>query len=209
VRLLLDSSGSDLVCALADSQGVVIERRDAQRGDAGRDISASVGHLLGELKPADIEGIVVGLGPGSFIGTRVAICFANGYAAAGGTPLQGVNSLAAIGMVHGGGRSIILRYARRGEYYYYMSRNGGEETGIVDAGALAALMVRELVSRVVYEVAESSDADARMAELERICASAGASLSLCDGVPAEGLRRAQASVPAESFVEPVYLRGFL
>jgi hypothetical protein len=37
----------------------------------------------------------------------------------------------------------------------------------------------------------------------------GVVCTLVDGVPAEGLRRLQASVAPAAYVEPVYLRGFL
>ena len=100
MRLLLDSSGAELVCALADAEGVYLETRCPTGPLESRDIGGVVGQLLGEPKIAELDAVVVGTGPGSFIGTRVAISYANGLAAAGGVALYGVNSLAAIGAVY-------------------------------------------------------------------------------------------------------------
>ncbi len=96
MRLLIDSSGAGLVCGLAEegAERVVAEViRPVQQGEA---IDAVVAELLGHCTMADIYAIVVGTGPGSFIGTRTAISFANGFAAAADVPLYAVNSLAAI-----------------------------------------------------------------------------------------------------------------
>jgi tRNA threonylcarbamoyladenosine biosynthesis protein TsaB len=117
VRLLLDSSGAELLCALADAEGVILEQRYATGTPESRDIGAAVGFVMGELGPRDLDAIVVGTGPGSFIGTRVAISYANGLAAAGGMAVHGVNSLAAIGAVYAAGRCAVLREARRGGAY--------------------------------------------------------------------------------------------
>src|SRR5690349_20104353 len=101
MRLLLDSSGAQLVCALADGLGVIHELREAARPPLGRDIGQVVGEVIGDLRPKDLKCVIVGLGPGSFIGTRVAVSFANGFCAQGGTRLLGVSSLAAIGALYG------------------------------------------------------------------------------------------------------------
>lgn len=48
------------------------------------------------LKPADLDGIIVGKGPGSFTGVRVAMAAAKGFAMAAGKPLVSVSLLDAV-----------------------------------------------------------------------------------------------------------------
>jgi len=211
VRLLLDSSGAELVCALADAEGVILERRYPTGSPESRDIGAAAGLVLGELGPRDLEAVIVGTGPGSFIGTRVAISFANGLGVAGGVPLYGVNSLAAMGAVHGTGRCVVLRDARRGEVYIYGPQGAEPDCRAVSIDELPKQLAALGVSQVVLELPEGLalgrfQPDPR---LKPAVAAAGLPCAACPGVPAEGLRRIEASAWQAIYVEPVYLRGFL
>ena len=211
MHLLLDSSGQDLVCALADSQGIVIEERYPTGSPESRDIGTTAGRLLGEMLISELDSVIVGTGPGSFIGTRVAISYANGLAATGGVRLAGVNSLAAIAAVHGTGNSGVIRDARRGEVYLLVGLGGATETKVVPLEDLP----RELVSRGVGHctIEEPDLGDARQArtlqEIMMACTTAGVVVDIAKGVPAEGLRRMVNRVDWVDYVEPVYLRGFL
>ena len=51
------------------------------------------------LALADVEGIAVSIGPGSFTGLRVGLALAKGIAFAGGLPLVGVSTLEALARV--------------------------------------------------------------------------------------------------------------
>src|SRR5690348_2060272 len=95
VQLLLDSSGHMLVAALAKEDRVLAQAAAASASPAGRDIAAMVAGLLDGRSIHEVDAIGVGVGPGSFIGTRVAVCFANGIAAAGAVPLHPIPTLAA------------------------------------------------------------------------------------------------------------------
>jgi tRNA threonylcarbamoyl adenosine modification protein YeaZ len=209
MRLLLDSSGAELLCALADEQGVFLEVRHPTGTAQSRDIGTVAGQLLGELAPVDLRGIVVGLGPGTFIGTRVAVSYANGLAAAGGVPLFGVNSLAALCAVHCSQRSVVLRDAGRQQVYLYSPQP--EECGCFNLDRLEIELLRLRVGLAVLELpAEpSSKQQARIEAIHFITGRAGVAVAHCGGVPSEGLRRAAAVVPAQDYLEPVYLRGFL
>jgi len=52
--------------------------------------------LLGDVAPESLDGIVLGNGPGSFIGMRIGASVAQGLASAAGLPLAPVSSLAAV-----------------------------------------------------------------------------------------------------------------
>lgn len=211
MRLLLDSSGAQLVCALADGEGVIAEDRHPTGSELSRDIGAVAGRLLGELLVAELEAVVVGTGPGSFIGTRVAISYANGLAAAGDVPLYGANSLAAIASVYANGRTVVLRDARRGEAYWYGPETAGEQCRLVALDALPAELSAQGIATVVVEQTPPVAAGRRdvLAELLHGASQAGAQVVTCAGVPAEGLRRAIGRSAAVKYIEPVYLRGFL
>ncbi|HES58658.1 MAG TPA: tRNA (adenosine(37)-N6)-threonylcarbamoyltransferase complex dimerization subunit type 1 TsaB, partial [Firmicutes bacterium] len=94
--LLLDSSGNHLVAGLADPRrGVVAEAAHPAGTVASRDLSAVVEDLLEAAGCGVPDSVIAGTGPGTFIGTRMAVSFANGLAAATGCELRGVGSLAA------------------------------------------------------------------------------------------------------------------
>jgi tRNA threonylcarbamoyladenosine biosynthesis protein TsaB len=93
--LALDTSTATASVALYDGQRVLSETSWL----AGREHST---RLLVEVKvalervgktAADLSGLVVACGPGSFTGVRVALSVAKGIAAARGLPLWGINSL--------------------------------------------------------------------------------------------------------------------
>jgi len=216
MRLLLDSSGPWLVCALADGEGVIVEARHATGTPESRDIGAVAGRVLGELTAAELTAVVVGCGPGTFIGTRVALSYANGLAIAGSVPLHPVSSLAAICAVYCSGRSVVLRDARRGEVYMHWP-SGRAGSGVEDGCRLVELdgLARELVAAGIETVVLEEPqpglprAAETLARMQAAAGQAGARVVRCDGVPAEGLRRMQALAKRVEYAEPVYLRGFL
>ena len=203
MRLLIDSSGPQLVCALAEEgiERVVAETICHAEAAKLRPIDALVSELLGHCTVADIYSIVVGVGPGSFIGTRTAISFANGFAAASNAELFGVNSLAAIAA--GTGRlpvPPVLRDARRGQWYLWL--NDTDCNPHDEAGVLAALTL-EVSDSVVLEW--GGQPEPPLAETLR---GAGLKVEIVAGVTGEGLLRSFGNCEPQPYIEPIYLRGF-
>jgi tRNA threonylcarbamoyladenosine biosynthesis protein TsaB len=96
--LILETSGRVGRIGLA-RDGVVVRAAalDDTRRHA-RDLAATVQQILDveTLKPADLSGVMVGLGPGSYTGLRVGLMSAKAFAYATGCKLIAVDTFAAI-----------------------------------------------------------------------------------------------------------------
>jgi tRNA A37 threonylcarbamoyladenosine modification protein TsaB len=194
--LLIDSSGPQLVCALADARG---ELRDLVAFTRGTAETAGTPTPLPVARiPQDLKSIIVGTGPGSFIGTRTAISFTNGYAAAAShaVDLRGVNTLAAISAEHGG--LPVLRDARRGQWYLWTPKACAAH----DEATVLALLQEQGARSVVLEWPEGEP------ELAVQLRTTGITVQLVKGVTAAGLQLAASQAEPEEYVEPIYLRGF-
>lgn len=87
------------------------------------------------LTMADLDGVVVGCGPGPFTGLRVGMATAAAYGHALGVPVYGVCSLDAIGVLTTG-EVLVVTDARRREVYWARYRDGQRVDGpAVDAAA--------------------------------------------------------------------------
>jgi tRNA threonylcarbamoyladenosine biosynthesis protein TsaB len=99
----------------------------------------------GGVDRADIRGIVVGAGPGSFTGVRVAAATARGLAAGWNVPLYAFSSLAALALDTAVDRAVWALFdARRGEVYAaaYEREGGDVLRTLVEPEALHAADVR-------------------------------------------------------------------
>lgn len=98
------------------------DQPDGVRGTAA--LAAGVGRVLADagLSVADLAGVVVGTGPGSYTGLRAAIAFARGLVQPSGLPLVGVPSVAGAALAALRARPelqtiVTVLDARRGECY--------------------------------------------------------------------------------------------
>jgi tRNA threonylcarbamoyladenosine biosynthesis protein TsaB len=119
------------------------------------------------LKRSDVTGIVVGAGPGSFTGVRVAAATARGLAHGLDVPLYAYSSLASLAVQAGSaGPVCALLDARRGEVYAACY-----EAAHPEAGGAATALPRALLEPVALTV---PDLLARMADVAPLYAGEGA-----------------------------------
>jgi len=122
LTLCIDCATSHLALALVrPAAGVLVSASD----DVGRAHSAvMIGSLSALLERAGADGrdvtrLVVGIGPGSYTGVRVAVATAKGLARAWSVPLTGASSLVALAgsRVAAGEDALAVADARRGNVY--------------------------------------------------------------------------------------------
>jgi tRNA threonylcarbamoyladenosine biosynthesis protein TsaB len=111
----LDTSTPVTTCALLEDETVLWEKELLEK--AGDVLPAALGDLDG------IEGVAVGVGPGSFTGLRVGLAAAKALSYARKLPIAGVSSLHAL--AHGQpGLVCAATEARRGELFAQFFRDG-------------------------------------------------------------------------------------
>ena len=96
---LLAIDTSSLACSVALlADGKVCERHEEQAREHTRLLMPMVQAVLAEdgLLPEDLDALVLGNGPGSFIGMRIAASVAQGMAHGAGLDIVPVSSLAAV-----------------------------------------------------------------------------------------------------------------
>ncbi|MGB9886144.1 MAG: tRNA (adenosine(37)-N6)-threonylcarbamoyltransferase complex dimerization subunit type 1 TsaB [Moorellales bacterium] len=187
----LETSGNAVSAALATEE-VVAEAWVAAPQQHCRELVPLVDWCLSRagLTLADVEGVAVALGPGSFTGLRIGLATAKALALAAGVPLAGVPSLevaAAAAEVHGGLVCPTL-WSRPGEVYWALLRKKSEEWDyLTPPGALAVAALASELARREEEVWLCGEAAKAVAE----AAASGRRLRLA---PATGRRLLAAEV---------------
>jgi tRNA threonylcarbamoyladenosine biosynthesis protein TsaB len=110
--LAFDTATDVATSALVDD-GEVLGERVSRAQTLLEDVDALL--RQGGARPAGIEGLAVGVGPGSFTGVRVGLATARGLALALGVPVAGVSTLAALAAGAPGATPVID--ARRREVF--------------------------------------------------------------------------------------------
>jgi tRNA threonylcarbamoyl adenosine modification protein YeaZ len=91
--LALDASGARAGLAVVDDDGAALASWSAPLKPG---LIETLPRLLAEaVDGRQIDHVAVGIGPGSFTGLRTSLALAQGYCAAAGVPLWGVNAAAA------------------------------------------------------------------------------------------------------------------
>ena len=119
--LLIDTSCPQAAIGIAQNKQIITKQYIKETNRVCALLPEYVDQALSEarLKFADIEVVVPGTGPGSFIGCRIAIAYCKGICMALKIPLLGISTLKAIAsdnkLPKGFGHAIIN--AKRGEVY--------------------------------------------------------------------------------------------
>jgi len=124
--LAFDTSNSACTAALFDGSGTCIAQRDEVigRGHAER-LVPMIAELL-DGRSADR--ILVGVGPGSFTGIRVAIAAAHGLAIGWGAELAGMSSLALIASTERGKEVAVAVIGGHGELFVQEFSSSGDSS---------------------------------------------------------------------------------
>lgn len=146
---MTDPTGGGAVTVLAEQVRPGARQHSEQLMPALLEVCTSAGR-----RPAELDAVVCGVGPGPFTGLRVGIASAAAFADALGIPAHGVCSLDAIaaspaGATADGGDGaqplLVVTDARRREVYWAAYRDGRRTHGpSVDTPAALAARVSEL-----------------------------------------------------------------
>ena len=126
--LALDCATDACTVALQTPSGLLTKHQVAQRQHNALLVPAIEALFAeAEITPATLSGIVVGVGPGSFVGVRLAVCAAQGLALSHDIPLQAVSTLQVVAQVAHQQNDVqcvaIAEDARAGQVYYSVYRN--------------------------------------------------------------------------------------
>jgi tRNA threonylcarbamoyladenosine biosynthesis protein TsaB len=148
--------------AVGDDRGLIGEVTVGMRTRHAESLLPGLQHLLksGRIERSEIAGVVVGAGPGSFTGVRIAAATARGLAQGLGVPLYAYSSLAALAASTGvAGVVCPLFDARRGEVYaacYEMDEAGVHRTLLQPMAAPVAEIVERLRQHAPHFVGEGA-----------------------------------------------------
>jgi len=191
--LAIDTSSSHGSAALGDAAGNLL-RVETFSGQGGRERHSTT--LFPALEKLDLRRhpltrIIVGLGPGSFSGIRVALAAAQGLALPGKTPIYGARSSDSLArQLPHVTRLGVFADARRGEYYCTLYAQGVLERE-------AFLVPRAEVEAMTSKVTLAVSADPLPLILEQ-CAPRAADVRT--------LPEFELFPPTGETLEPIYLR---
>lgn len=124
MKLLALDTATEACSAAVWVDGVIHARFEIAGRDHTQLLLPAVAAVLAEagLRYAQLDGLVCGLGPGSFAGVRIGVAFTKGVALAHELPVVGVSSLALLAQraLNAGGAERVLAAidARMGEIYF-------------------------------------------------------------------------------------------
>ena len=136
----IDTATRYLCLALVRRGGAVLAEtaEPVDREHAARIVPA-LDALFGSAgaRPADLFGISVGTGPGSYTGLRIGVATAKGLADGLGVELAGADTLAALAAagLAPGQTGVAMLDARRGNVYYGVYRHGGDGVAVLSPPA--------------------------------------------------------------------------
>ena len=215
---LLALDTSSIACSVAASQGgEVIDRHVEGAREHTKILMPMINSVMREagLGFADLDAIVLGNGPGSFIGMRIGASVAQGIAYAAGLGIAPVSSLLAVAAAAfdelDGDRVVVTQDARMNEVYWGVYRRG--EPGIPIAESPECIVpARHTCTSADLFIAAGGGWD-RYAELMagnagRVIAMAASRFPRARSLLAPGAHLVRCGETVDPpFLEPAYLRN--
>ena len=183
LRLALETSTRLGSVALAEGDEVLCETLLPVWSSHSETVLPEVERLLeaAERSVDDLSAVVVGAGPGSFTGVRIAASIAKGLCFARGVPLFAYSSLAAVAAASGLETPLCAVFdARRGEVYAAAFRDGNLTTP--ELGPLAATL-GDLLRRLGDPSAWAFTGEGAVRHADRFLAAGGRVLPPHLGLP--------------------------
>jgi tRNA threonylcarbamoyladenosine biosynthesis protein TsaB len=160
---LLAVDTSSVACSVAlQVDSAVSERHAEQAKEHTRLLVPMIRELLHEagLQASDLDAIVLGNGPGSFIGMRIAASVAQGLSHGSGTPIAPVSSLAAVAAevfaATAAAEVVVTQDAHMNEVYLGAFRRGAD-------GLPVAMFEERLHTQTPIDELDEGGADRRIA----------------------------------------------
>jgi tRNA threonylcarbamoyl adenosine modification protein YeaZ len=118
VLLLAIDTATTAATACLWRDGTVLAEGERRGGHVAQEVLVLCEELVERagITTAEIDGVIGGIGPGSFTGVRIGLATARGIALALGVPAAGASTLAAL-RAGAGGEAIGCIDARRGEVF--------------------------------------------------------------------------------------------
>lgn len=119
--------------------GVVGEARCEERGRASRELFPAIDRLLSERgwRVADLDGLALSIGPGSFTGLRIGVSTVKGLVGARAMPVAAVGTLDAVAVASGcSGLVAACLDAKRGEIFVRLFRCVERHQNVAAEGVL-------------------------------------------------------------------------
>jgi len=215
LQLGLETSTSVGSVALAEEGSVLVESSLDVRATHSETVLPEIERLMRRCgrDVTTLGSVVVGAGPGSFTGVRIAASIAKGLCFAQGLPLYAYSSLSALAAGTGVHGPVCAMFdARRGEVYAAAFRDAAESE-ISTVIEPLAVPLTELLDRLENPAEWSFVGEGSVAYAEIIRAAGGRLLSTDFGQPrAAALLRLARRWPERGFVEtpatwePLYVR---
>lgn len=220
MKLLALDTATEACSAAVWLDGIVHARFELVGRDHTQRLIPVVSEVLAAagLRYRDLDGLVCGVGPGSFAGVRIGVAFAKGLALAHELPVLGVSSLhllAQAALSKPGAKQVLAAIdARMGEVYFQPF--AANAAGLPEPLGEAAVLAPEKVSAPAGHGPWLAVGTGWGSYPDTLCAALGASLADIEGSALPQAKHAFAwavpqferglGLPADT-LQPVYLRN--
>ena len=128
-RLVIDSASKYLYVALYEDLRCLGKYYKSGNNDHSKKLMVEIEHIFmkNKTKIADLDEIIIGIGPGSYTGLRIGVVIAKMFGWNNGIKVKSISSLAMVASSYNGSSLIISEFdARRGNSFIGVYRNDGE-----------------------------------------------------------------------------------